>query len=158
LGITLISLCVGGVQHIVGNVSTKDTMLLQTSSQSKVFTQSYRPPKSQESQLWEFQDFHLGVLEQNDIWVLVPWPGIDYTIKGKVMASPKFGPWWVLWIHVCPWFVCAPRCSNYALTNLLFGLCRYVWVIEVLVSLLHPIPKFQHALLPPKCCEPGSAP
>jgi hypothetical protein len=33
--------------------------------------QSYRPPKLRESQLWEFQDFHLGIPRQNDIWVLV---------------------------------------------------------------------------------------
>jgi len=28
---------------------------------------------------------------QNDIWVLVPWPGIEYIINGKVVASPKSG-------------------------------------------------------------------
>jgi len=28
-----------------------------------------------------------------------------------------------------PWFIRAPKCSNYALTNLLFGLCWYVWII-----------------------------
>jgi hypothetical protein len=77
----------------------KATTLLSTSSQSEVCTQSYRPPKSRESKLWEFWDSHLGVLGQNDIWVLVPWPGIKYTIRGKVLASPKFGqlflvPFW----------------------------------------------------------------
>ncbi len=30
----------------------------------------------------------------------------------------------------CPWFVRAPKCYNYTLTNLLFGLCRSVWVID----------------------------
>jgi hypothetical protein len=76
------------------------------------------------SQLWEFQDFHLGVSGQNDIWVLVSWPGIDYTIGGKVVASPKSGPWWILWVRVCLCFIRAPKCSNYALTNLLFSLCE----------------------------------
>jgi hypothetical protein len=75
-------------------------------------------------------------------WVLVPWLGTKYTIRGKVVASPKFGPWWVLWICVCPWLVRAPKCSNYALTNLLFGLCRSMWVIELLVNLLSPILEF----------------
>jgi hypothetical protein len=74
------------------------------------------PPKSQESQPWEFQDSHLGVAGQNDIWVLVPWLGTKYTIRGKVVASPKFGLWWVLWIRVCLWFVLAPKvlqlCTN----------------------------------------------
>jgi hypothetical protein len=75
-------------------------------------------------------------------WVLVPWLGTKYTIRGKVVASPKSGPWWVLWICVCPWLVRAPKCSNYALTNLLFGLCRSMWVIELLINLLSPISEF----------------
>jgi hypothetical protein len=90
--------------------------------------------------------------------VLVPWPSTKHTIRGKVVVSPKSKPWWILWIRVCPWFVHAPKCSNYALTNLLFGLCRSVWVIELLVNLLSPILKLQHALLPPKCYELGSVP
>ncbi len=56
-------------------------------------TQSYGPPKLRESQFWEFWDFHLGVPGQNDIWVLVPWPGINNTIRGKVLASPKSMSW-----------------------------------------------------------------
>jgi len=31
--------------------------------------QSYGPPKLRESQLWEFQDSHLGVPGQNVIWM-----------------------------------------------------------------------------------------
>jgi len=31
------------------------------------------------------------------------------------------------------------KCFNYALTNLLFGLCRSVWMIELLVNLPSPI-------------------
>ncbi len=101
---------------------------------------------------------HLGVPGQNDIWVLVPWPDTEYIIRGKVVASPKFGPWWVLWVCVCSWFVRAPRCSNYALTNLLFSLCKSVWVIEMLVNLPSPIMELQHAPLPSKSCEPRSMP
>jgi hypothetical protein len=55
-------LTLGGVQHTVGKLSTRGTTLLQTSSQSEVYTQSYGPSKSWESQLWEFWDTHLGVL------------------------------------------------------------------------------------------------
>jgi hypothetical protein len=32
-------------------------------------------------------------LGQNVIWMRVPWPSTKYTIKGKVVASPKSGPW-----------------------------------------------------------------
>jgi hypothetical protein len=101
---------------------------------------------------------HLGVLGQSDIWALVPWPGIKFTIRGKVVASPKYMPWWVLWIRVCLWFVHAPKCSNYALINLLFGLCKFAWVIEMFVNLLSPISELQHALRPSKCCELGNTP
>ncbi len=100
----------------------------------------------------------LGSLGTNDIWVLVPWPSTEYNTRGKVVASPKSRPWWILWVYVYPWFVRAPKCYNYALTNLLFGLCRSVWVIELLVALLSPILELQHGLLPPKCCELGSTP
>jgi hypothetical protein len=81
------------------------------------------------------------VLGQNDIWVLVPWLGIEYIIRGNMVTSPKFGLWWVLWIHVCSWLVRAPKCSNYALTNLLFSLCKSVWIIDLLVNLLSPHPR-----------------
>jgi hypothetical protein len=85
-----------------------------------------------------FETPNLGVLGQNDIWVQVLWLGTKNTTRGKVMASPMFEPWWVLWIHVCLWFVYAPKCSNYTLTNLLFGLCKFVWIIDLLVT--HPSP------------------
>jgi hypothetical protein len=65
--------------------------------------------KSWESQFREFQDSNLGVLGRNDIWVLAPWLSTENTIRGKVVASPKFRPWWILWIHVCSWFVHAPK-------------------------------------------------
>ncbi len=36
--------------------------------------------------------------------------------KGKVVVSPKFSPWWVLWVWVCSWFILAPKvfklCTN----------------------------------------------
>jgi hypothetical protein len=51
---------------------TRVITLLWISSQSKVYRQSYGPPKLWESQLWEYRDSHLGVPGQNDIWVLVP--------------------------------------------------------------------------------------
>jgi len=61
------------------------------------------------------------------------------------VASPKFGPWWVLWVCVCLWLVHGPKvhkkCFNYALINLLFGLCILIWIIDLLVNLCNPHPK-----------------
>jgi hypothetical protein len=82
----------------------------------------------------EFRDSNLGVPGQNDIWVLVPWPCIKNNIRGKVVGSLKSGPWWFLWIRVCPWLV-------RALTNLLFSLCKSVWIIDLLVTFPRPYPE-----------------
>jgi hypothetical protein len=37
------------------------------------------------------------------------WRGAQYSIRGKVVASPKSGPWWVLWVQVCLWLVLTPK-------------------------------------------------
>ncbi len=79
------------MSHIFGKLLIKATILLQNSPQSEVYTQSYGHPKLQKTQFWEFRDSHLmGILGQNDNWC---WPGIENTIRGKVMASPKFRSW-----------------------------------------------------------------
>jgi hypothetical protein len=62
-----------------------------------------------EVQILKISRFSLGSPETKYIWVLAPWLGIENTIKGKVATSPKSRPWWVLWVHVCPWFICAPK-------------------------------------------------
>jgi hypothetical protein len=69
----------------------------------------------------------------------------------KGMASPKSRLWWVLCVRGCPWFVRAPKVLKLCTNRLLFGLCRSVWVIELLVNLLILILELQHAPLPPKC-------
>jgi hypothetical protein len=146
------------MQHIIGKISTRATTLLQTSSKSEVCTQSYGGPKLRESQLWEFWDSHLGVSGQNVIWMWASWRGIEYTIRGKVMASPKSGSWWVWWVRVCPWLVLAPKVLKLCTNQLV------VWFVQVCVSnsclspFLIPIPELQHAPLPPKCCKPGNVP
>ncbi len=70
----------------------------------------------------------LGVSGQNDIWVWVAWPNIKYTIKGKVVASPKSGPWWILWLCVCTWLVRAQKVFQLRINQLV------VWFVQVYVS------------------------
>jgi len=105
-----------------------------------------------------FKTLNLGILGQNDIWVLTLWPSTKSTIRGKVMTSPKFGPWRVLWVCVCLWFIRAPKCSNCTLTNLLFGLCRSMWIINLLVNLSSPHPEAPARPSTPKCYEPKNVP
>jgi hypothetical protein len=80
------------------------------------------------SKFWEFQDSHLGVPGQNDIWVLAPWLSTKNIIRWKVVASPKSGPWWVLWVYVCLWFVHAPEVLWLCINQLV------VWFVRVRVN------------------------
>ncbi len=83
----------GGLAHIVGNLLTRVTILLQTSPQSEACTQSYGPPKLGPKvagvPTLGISGLPFGSLGQNDIWVLVPWLGTKYAIKEKVVASLK---------------------------------------------------------------------
>ncbi len=58
--------------------------------------------------------------------------------KGEGGGFPKSRSWWVLWVRVCPWFIRAPKVLHYALTNLLFGFYKSLWISDLLVT--HPSP------------------
>jgi len=96
-GIDTIYLAADDVPHIVGKLATRSITLLQTALRSKVCSQSYGASKSRESKLSRFQDSRAGVLresrERKAIWMWAPWRDPEYTIRGKVVASPKSGPW-----------------------------------------------------------------
>jgi hypothetical protein len=86
------------------------------SFQLKVYIRNYGLPKFCESQFWKFWDSQLG--SPGTKWHLHAAPMVitKNTIRGKVTASLKFGLWWVLWVCVCPWFICALKmlqlCTN----------------------------------------------
>jgi len=80
------------------------------------------------------------------------WPSIKNTIRGKVVASPKSKPWWILRICLCMWFVHAPKVLQLR-TNQLFDFCRFVWVIELLVTLPNPHPKAPACPFTPKVLQ-----
>ncbi len=144
---------VGDVPHTIGKLSMRFKLcfrphlnrrfahkVMRLQSHGSPNFGNFETPKSRESQFWEFWDSHLGVLGKNDIWVLVPWPGTKYTIRGKVVVSPKSESWWVLWVCVAQGSSLHQKCYNYALTNLLFGLCMSMWVIKLLFNIPSPIP------------------
>jgi len=64
------------------------------------------------------------------IWMWASWRGTKYAIRGKVVASPKSGPWWVLWIRVCSWLILAPKVLQLCTNHLVLVLCRFVWVVD----------------------------
>jgi hypothetical protein len=64
------------------------TTLLQTSSRLEVYIGSYAPSKSRGNP--SYGNFKtLGIKNHLDVAL---WRGAKYTIKGKAMVSPKFGP------------------------------------------------------------------
>jgi hypothetical protein len=90
-------------------------------------------------------------------WHLGAGPVAKHIIyyKGEGDGFPEI---WAMVSFVSPCLPVVRPCSNYALINLLFSLCRSMWVIELLVNLLGPILELQHTLLPPKCYELKNTP
>jgi hypothetical protein len=121
--------CVKVACHIMLESSWSRLRLCFKSHLNQRFPQEIIGLQSCESP--NFKNFgtpNLGIPGQNDIWVLAPWLGIENIIKGKVVASPKSGPWWILWVCVCLWVIRAPK---------VFQLCSnqlVVWFMQVYVS------------------------
>jgi hypothetical protein len=85
-----------------------------------------------------FRTPNLGVPRQNDILVHARWPCTKNTIKGKVVFPPSLGCCeYCESVFACGSFV-HQKCSNYALSDLLFCLCMSMWIIESLVTRLSP--------------------
>jgi hypothetical protein len=107
----------------------------QRSSQKFMGLQSHESPNFENSRTPK-----LGISRQNDIWVQAMWPCIENTIRGKVVASPNsgYGEFYES-MYACDLSV-HQKCSNYTLTNLLFGLCRSVWIIDPPIIHLSPHP------------------
>jgi hypothetical protein len=123
-GINSIPLCSNGVRHAVGKLSMKATTSIETSSRLKVCTRSYSPTKLWDSQPWRFRDSHLGVSGQKAIRMPFPQGGAEYTIWGKVVASPESGPWWVLWVQSHPCLVLTPSVLRICITHFVLVLCK----------------------------------
>jgi hypothetical protein len=158
LGFDPIYLSVEGMRHTVGKLSRKATTLLQIASRSEVCLQSYGAPKSQETLLAQFRDYHLGVLgEKNHLDVgFVASHRVCY--KGEGGGFPQVKAVVSLVCSCCPWLVLAPRVLQLCTNHFVWVMCRPVWVSEACQLFLVPSWSFNTPLYPSKCCEPGSVP
>jgi len=71
---------------------------------------------------------------QNAIWMWASWRGREYIIRGKVVASPKSGPWSVLCVRICLWLVLVPKLLQLCTNHLVFGLvqvCVSSWCLSL---------------------------
>jgi len=87
-----------------------------------------------------------------------PWRGAKYTIRGKVVASPKSGPWWILCGPCCSWLVLTPKVLQLCTNHLVWDVCRPMWVSEACQFFLVPSWNSNTPLYPSKCCELGNMP
>jgi len=92
-GIDPIYLATENLRHTIGNLSMRATTLLQTALRSEVYLQNYGAPKLRESRWRNFGTPTRKSQERKTIWMWASWRGPKYTIKGKVVASPKSGLW-----------------------------------------------------------------
>jgi hypothetical protein len=84
-----IYLTLDNVRHIVGKLLTKATTLLKTAPRSKVCSQSYGAPKSQGSQLAQFQDSHSKVPGEKSHLDVIPVERCKVYYKGEGGGFPQ---------------------------------------------------------------------
>jgi hypothetical protein len=154
LGIDPIYLSADDMQHTVGKILTRATTLLQTASQSEVFSQSYGAPKSWESELVRFQDSHSGVPREKSHLDVGPVERCRVYYKGEGGGFPQVQAVVNL---VCSWLILTPK--MWLRTNhLVWVLCRPMWVSEACQLFLVPSRNSSTPFYPSKCCELGSVP
>jgi hypothetical protein len=106
-----------------------------------------------------FENFgipNLRIPWQDDIWVQALWLSINNIIRGKVVASFKCGPWWVLWVCVYPWLVHAQKMLQLCINQLVVWfvqVCENNWPIFIHFN---PHPGALTHPSTPKCYEPKS--
>ncbi len=105
------------------------------------FAQEVLPPKCWEFQFQKIWNSQRGSPWESDIWVQTLWLITKNIIKRGwwLPPSPNHGEFYES-MYACDLFM-HQKCSNYALTNLLFSLCRSIWIIDLLATRCNPYPR-----------------
>jgi len=123
-GIDPIYLVTGGVPHTIGKLSTRATTLLQTTSRSKVCSQSYGASKSRESHFGRFQDSQLGVLGEKSHLDVTSMANHKVYYKGEGGGFPQVRAVVSLVCPCCPWIVLAPKVLQLCTNHFVWVVCR----------------------------------
>jgi hypothetical protein len=78
--------------------------------------------------------------------------------KGEGDGFPQVRPVVSLVCPCCPWVVLAPKVLQLRINNLVWVLCKPMWVSEACQLFLVPSRSFSTPLYPSKCCELRSMP
>jgi len=148
-----IYLVVEGVQHTIENLSTRATTLIESASRSKVFSQSYGAPKSQESQLARFRDSHSRVLGEKSHLDVGFVASHRVYHKGEGGGFPQVRAVVSLVCPCCPWFIVAPKVFQLCTNHFVWVRCRPTWVSEACQLFLVPSRSSNTPLYPSTCCE-----
>jgi hypothetical protein len=149
-----IYLAADDVWHIV----ERDTTLLQTAPQSKVFLQSYGASKLRESWLARFRDSHSGVPGEKSHLEVGPVERCRVYYKREGGGFPQVQAMVSLVCLCCPWLVLAPKVLQLCTNHFVWIVCRLVWVSEACQLFLVPSRSSNTPLYPSKCCELGNVP
>jgi hypothetical protein len=65
-----------------------------------------------------------GLPGKKTIWMRALQRGVEYTIWGKVVASPESRSWWVLGVQGRPWLILAPKVLQLCINHFVLVLCK----------------------------------
>jgi hypothetical protein len=126
LGIDPIYLAAENVSHTLGKLLTRAITLLQTALRSKVYSQSYRAPKSWECPLARFRDSHSRVPREKSHLDVGPVERSKVYYKGEGDGFPQVRAVLSLVCRCCSWFVLAPKVIQLCTKHFVWVVCRPV--------------------------------
>ncbi len=91
-------------------------------------------PKIPGVQTRTISGLHLGSPGKKSHLGVAPRGAAKNTIRGKVVASPESGPWWVKWVQVSPWLVPTPSACRMTSNQLVLVLDAGSWPNNLISS------------------------
>ncbi len=108
------------------------------SPQLEVWKKVMGLPSRKSPNFWEFRDSQLGSCKIKWHLGATLWLLINNIIRGKPPSLGRSESCEFVYVRGSSMH---QKCSNYALTNLLFSLCRSMWIVGSLVTRCNPHPK-----------------
>ncbi len=124
--------------YTIGKISTRATNFFKTSSQSKVCTRSYAPPKVVRVPVGGISGLPLGSYGTKSHLDVIPMERRKVYYKGKGGGFPYVQAVVSLVNRSSSWFVLAPKVLQLHTNHLVLVLCRFVWAVEACQFFLVP--------------------